>query len=353
MPQKNPRKGQSGQGLPPDFDMDHARFDMEKQIRNIQKLAEEHDLKSVEEVDAFVKKYYTAGKTIEWTPETPLDKAQDLIYSAYEKPDKHERVKMAHEALEICPDCADAYVILAETAGSTEESCTLYQAGVEAGERALGKPAFKEDVGGFWKIIETRPYMRARQGLAQCLWWLGKQEEAIQHYREMLRLNPDDNQGVRDLLVPALLETGKLIEAKKLLDQYKDEYSAFWLYTRALVAYLQNKDSLLARKQLIKAFDANPYVPIYFLGVKKFPKKPPPTYSPGHEDEAIWYIVAFGKSWFETNAVSWLAGIVSDELDKYTKLLDSRKILKPLLRVFLEFTKAPKPEKIEKVPRKG
>jgi len=52
--------------------------------------------------------------------------------------------------------------------------------------------------------------MRARAALAQCLWSLGKHEEAIGHYRELLRLNPSDNQGMRYLLAASLLELGKI-----------------------------------------------------------------------------------------------------------------------------------------------
>src|SRR5215217_8161002 len=94
-------------------------------------------------------------------------------------------------SLKVSPDCADAYVLLAEEdAGSLEEARELYQKGVEAGERALGRETFEEEAGHFWGILETRPYMRARQGLAVCLRELGEREEAIEDYREMLYLNP-------------------------------------------------------------------------------------------------------------------------------------------------------------------
>jgi tetratricopeptide (TPR) repeat protein len=95
-------------------------------------------------------------------------------------------------------DCADAYMLLAEEdAGSLEETRELYQKGVEAGERALGRETFEEDAGYFWGILETRPYMRARQGLAFCLWELGERQEAIDHYKQMLDLNSDDNLSIR------------------------------------------------------------------------------------------------------------------------------------------------------------
>lgn len=82
----------------------------------------------------------------------------------------------------------------------------LYEQGVEAGERALGSEAFEEWEGHFWGILETRPYMRARHGLALCLWEAGESKKAIEHYTEMLRLNPGDNQGIRYVLAGCLLE---------------------------------------------------------------------------------------------------------------------------------------------------
>jgi tetratricopeptide (TPR) repeat protein len=82
----------------------------------------------------------------------------------------------------------------------------LYEMGVRAGERALGEEFFTEEVGNFWGILETRPYMRAREGLANALWALGERDQALAHYREMLELNPVDNQGVRYELADCLLE---------------------------------------------------------------------------------------------------------------------------------------------------
>jgi len=49
---------------------------------------------------------------------TPLNEAQDLIYDAWEVNDSKRRVALARKALEISPDCADAFVLLAEETAS-------------------------------------------------------------------------------------------------------------------------------------------------------------------------------------------------------------------------------------------
>ena len=60
---------------------------------------------------------------------------------------------------------------------------------------ALGAEGFEEYAGHFWGFLETRPYMRARAGLAIALIKLGDESAAIEHFRAMLKLNPNDNQG--------------------------------------------------------------------------------------------------------------------------------------------------------------
>src|SRR5260370_23607299 len=99
-----------------------------------------------------------------------LDEAQEIIYDAWEAVQPKRRIALALKALELSPDCADAYVILAEAAAEPADELEFYRKGVQAGERALGKKTFESDEGNFWGILETRPYVRDRVGLAQCLW---------------------------------------------------------------------------------------------------------------------------------------------------------------------------------------
>ena len=102
---------------------------------------------------------------------------------------------------------------------------------------AEGRAAQRGICRDFWGFLETRPYMRARAGLAIALIKLGDESAAIEHFRAMLKLNPNDNQGIRYLLLGCLLRHDDAAAVKTLLAAYKDEWSACWLYTRALVAF--------------------------------------------------------------------------------------------------------------------
>ena len=216
------------------------------------------------------------------------------------------RAELAKKALGLSPDCADAYVLLAEQTKSRKEALELLENAVAAGERALGKKAFKDDVGCFWGLIETRPYMRARAELAGLLWAEGRREEAIGHLQDMLRLNPNDNQGARYTLAGWLLAEGLDADLGRLLKQY-DENSASWVYTKALLAFRQSGDTSEARELLVLAKKANAHVPTFLLGHKPLPTRNPSCYSHGDPTEAIMYVASALGGWKETpGAIAWL-----------------------------------------------
>lgn len=237
-----------------------------------------------------------------------LDKAQDLIFQAWDEPNPAKRIKLALQALSISSDCADAYVILAEEEADTVgRALEYYRKGVAAGERTLGKEFFKENVGYFWGILEARPYMRARQGLAETLWGLGQTDEALAHFQEMLRLNPNDNQGIRYHLASLLLQLNQDIELAKLIKRYQGDPSASWLYTKALLAFRKDGPSAKANQALKVALNQNPHVPAYLISRKRIPNRMPDYIGLGDENEAIDYAAEHLNYWRRTpGAIEWL-----------------------------------------------
>ena len=204
-----------------------------------------------------------------------LDTAQELMFQAWEERSAERRIALARKALEASPDCADAYVLLAEeaAAGSLEEMTRLYVQGVAAGERAIGKGAFEEHVGHFWGLLETRPYMRARHGLGQCLWQGGDRDD----------------------------------ELAELLSRYENDASAVWVYSRALLEFRLRGEGDASRGALEAAVKANPHVPAYLIGKKKPPRRLPDHIGLGDEPEAIAYAAEHLGAWkAASGALGWL-----------------------------------------------
>lgn len=303
MPRRQPRQE------PVAFD----RRLMEQQMQAITRLLAEQDFDSLDEANAFIQQHLAGGQPLATAPATALEEAQELIYEALETTGAR-RLALARRALERSPDCADAYVLLAEATSDPREARALYEQGVGAGERALGAATFREDVGHFWGILETRPYMRARQGLAEILWHLGEREAAIGHLRDMLRLNPGDNQGLRYTVATWLLAAGDDAALADLLGQYPEEGSATWAYTRALAAFRRHGPGERADAALREALATNPFVPAYLLGRKKLPRQLPAYVGFGDENEAVAYVVEAAEGWLATSrAVEWLATVLAHD----------------------------------------
>jgi len=280
---------------------------MERTQLDMQRMVDGQDFGSMDDLQEFLNQN-VVGKEIPHQGEmTPLEQAQDIVYQAFEARGR-KQTQLVRKALEICPDCADAYVLLAEHCSDVKKARDYYAEGVAAGERTLGEEFFEEESGHFWGILQTRPYMRTRFGLAQCLEELGDLDGAVHHYRELLRLNPNDNQGVRHMLLPCLLEMNADEEAAELLKQNKDDkVLAIWCYARALLTFRQKGDTATARNHLKKAMDVNGYVPKYLLGYEEMPDFPPSGYSPGSEDEAVICVFELADVWKQTEgAMEWL-----------------------------------------------
>lgn len=241
--------------------------------------------------------------------------AQDIMYDAWEAKSPSRRIKLAQKALQISSDCADAYSLLAKHASSRQCALELYQQGVAAGRRALGE-AFINDtdnLGHFWGLLETRPFMRAMAGLADTLWGLGQREEALAIFRELLRLNPIDNQGIRHLLLSLLLDMGRPEEAEALLETYARDYSPDWTYTRALLTFRKEGATSEAQLMLKVALQVNPYVPAYLMGNKRI-SDPNPVYTTvGEDDEAMQFASTHLSYWRKIpGAVAWLEAFTSE-----------------------------------------
>jgi Tetratricopeptide repeat len=131
--------------------------------------------------------------------------------------------------------------------------------------------------------------MRALSGLAEGLVALGNLGEAAKQFKEMLRLNPNDNQGARESLVNVLIVLGRDEEAAELLGRYEEDRTAPMAFPRALLA-----------------LKANRFVPGMLLHTRRVPP-PPSMYSMGSEEEAGLYVLLSMKTWRKTpGALDWL-----------------------------------------------
>lgn len=289
----------------------------ERSLLGARALLQSKDFASVEEANACMQEALKEGGLPPAPADTPLKRAQQVAYDAMEVTGR-QRVALARRALEISEDCADAWVLLAgEEAKTLEEALKYARKGVAAGERALGKEYFEWEGASFWLDVDTRPYMRALMALGDLLWATGDMNGAIDVYQKMLRLNPDDNQGIRHVLAYLFAEADRDDAFEGLLEEYSEDPMAAIRYAKALWLFRKSGAGPEADEALEEAMEGNPFVPQYLLGRRKLPTQVPDYHGLGDRSEAIAYVTSARKGWVVTEgALAWLKSRYQAWLDQ-------------------------------------
>lgn len=233
-----------------------------------------------------------------------LLQAGKLLYAAYDARYRNEGLHAVYKALHCSPYCTEAYNLMAHESSYRDEKMALYRRAVQAGELSLGELFFRRNEGSFWSHPETRPYMRALHGLADTLWEMGDREETLKIYQEMLRLNHNDNQGIRYQLGFRLLDEERYDEMERLYQAFKEE-TCFMLYNLVLSRFCSK--AVNAVTILRRALEANKHVPAYLLGEEQVPYRQPDHYSHGSKEEAAIYASETAAAWRKAaGALNWL-----------------------------------------------
>ncbi|MBI5914584.1 MAG: hypothetical protein HY842_04345 [Bacteroidetes bacterium] len=178
-------------------------------------------------------------------------------------------------ALELDPQCPEACLELATLSESPEASMMWYQRSMDATLMLLGPERMAELMEDFrlkpWIQVETHTWFKAKVSLSEKLFRNGYYETAALHFREILELNPTDDLELRPYLLTALLCDHQLADARRLVDDFNENFSTKWLFCRAFLRFMEEGDTRNARRTLQRALQRNLWVPVFLLGVEEMP----------------------------------------------------------------------------------
>lgn len=257
-----------------------------------------------------------------WRP--PLERAVEIAEWALDLSGS-QSIALARKALDLSPNCADAYTILAMAADNPDEKFNLLETAVRAGEGTIiFKEHFTASAGHFWSIPITRPYLRAQYALAIHLWTQEEQKAAVEHASEVLRLDAQDHLEVRYTLANWYMTINENRNLDRLLKRFPNDNSTAWTYTRALHAFrraynLSLPDGLEIADQLLsQAIKRNPYVIAFLLKDTALSEEKyvqlnelldtvPRKDEIAKQREAAWYTEAAADVWDKSGpALGWL-----------------------------------------------
>lgn len=227
-----------------------------------------------------------------------MDAAVDLAEAGNER----EAERRLRALLASHPEHLDVQHYLAlvlDRNGREEEALRLWQEAVALGRTAFPPRAFKRGNDLLeWGWLENRPFLRCLDGLLLAYRDAGRDVEAIELGRELLVLNPNDNQGIRCVLPAVLLDGERYAEVVDLLAPYRDDMFAETLYCRALALFALSRFDE-ADDALRDAIERLPLVAEELLRADHVPVEGP---MPGHQtiggaDQAYNYWEECADDW--------------------------------------------------------
>lgn len=285
----------------------------EKAMIDFQRLLSTKDFKTEKELTEFMNSLI--GNELPSFPEETLtneEKAVDMVISAYDY-DSGIALEKVMEALELDSDCIEAYEFLGNLYDFPAISDAFYEKGISIGRKKFGSKYFKENKGHFWLLHETRPFMRCMHLHANCLYEMNKIQESIEVFEEMIELNPNDNQGIRDQLLLYLIEVEDKVKFTKYEKQYKNDFMTFALFNRALFAFINEGETKNAETLLRRALLQNKYVAKKLIS-KRNSIFDSDGYTSGSEEEADYYVSHSKRIWeSKPGTKDWLKRIMKDQ----------------------------------------
>jgi tetratricopeptide (TPR) repeat protein len=251
----------------------------------------------------------TAGPSPMTRPADPtaaLARAQQLMDEAGDAGGRLP-ITRARQALALSEDCVDAWLTLFEACATDEEALDFGQKAIAAAARVVGPERFETLAGRFRTTPETSAYLEAQLEVAHFLRAIPRTGDAIEAYREIVRLDAEDVDGVRYLLAPLLIEIGRDAEALALLDAYPDEPHPIAAYARALVLFRQDPGASVARDALADAIRANRHAASFLIDPDSTPERSGELVAPGSKDEAVEVSLSLARVFDATpGAIDWL-----------------------------------------------
>lgn len=265
---------------------------MNNKLNNmIKEFLEDADVKDENELNEKLQEFmqkYNAGE-IEYE-NTILDDAYELLEKAENAKTKTQAIRYAKQAYNMCPDCFDALLFQAHLEDNPLKRWKLLEDGLEYEKNKLETEGYfsKDNIGHFYSIFETRPYIKGLYAKADLLILDGKIKQARDVYKEILKLNENDNTGARYSLMAIYAYLEEENDMLKLYKKYPEENLE--VLFPLFVLYYKQSNNEKSKEYLDRINKVNPNFIKFFKGTMKENNKiPKGYYSPGDSSEVIMY----------------------------------------------------------------
>ncbi|MNX52294.1 hypothetical protein D3C86_829730 [compost metagenome] len=210
-----------------------------------------------------VQKYYDNNWEFIYPQSIDNEKVSDEFWYAVELLDNNDLIaeKILKKLIATHPYYIDAYNHLSiafRNQGKEFESLLTAEKSFNLGKSCLPASFNLKKDKLIWSNIENRPFLRACQNFGLECQYHKKYSEAIEIYKLNLKLNEEDHQGIRYLLLETFFATKDYKQAQQLLNKYPDDFSMEFKFGIVAINIL-NDNFQQANKHLNEAIRTNDF----------------------------------------------------------------------------------------------
>lgn len=270
---------------------------MDNKFNNmLQEFLKNNNIKNIDEANEKLQEFiemYNNGE-IEYK-NTPPDDAYEILEEAQNARNKKEAIRLAKKAYEKSPECFDAILFQCDLEENGIKKMKLLGDGLETEKNRLTKEKYfdQKNIGHFYGIFETRPYIRGLVVKAEYLLEEGKLRQAESICREGLRLNENDNMGARYLLMAIFATLEEENDMLKLYKKYPEETLEMLFPLFALYYKIGNDKKAKEYLNRVNKCNSN-FVKLFNGSIRKNDKVTSGYYSRGDSSEIFMYLERYG-----------------------------------------------------------
>ena len=219
----------------------------EQLLKELQRFLDSHadEIKSEDDANALAEQFLAeydqkCAAQKDHAPET----ADDYLELADRAMSKKKCVEYLRKALELEPENVDVQLqlIVHSLEGKSDKQLPALQKLMDSAAKQLEQEGcFQEDVGAFWGVLETRPYMRVCYTYFEALIACGMMRRAIDEGQYLLELCENDNLGVRYQLMHLYVFMEDEMHALALHKQFDSYEETQMLLPLAVLYYKLNQ----------------------------------------------------------------------------------------------------------------
>ena len=200
----------------------------------------------------------------------------------------------------------DSLVEKAREQATPSEALPLLVRAEAAARKAVGK-RFEALAGSMGSTPAGQTYLGVALELSQALAATGQRAKALEIAEEVFRLDPEDPEDARVVVLAAYFDLERLDDAEELLNEHCSELWAAWNFGDLLISLRRGQRGAEVDEKLNLAHEHNPYVLSLLLNERMLDALAADFLETGEDSEAQDYAAHFLPAWKDTpGAISWL-----------------------------------------------